>query len=232
MLILFLFSLVICEENIIKNPSFEEIDSNTNKLKDWNVVNTSDISHDCYSGHNCLHWKPLNRSMINFQYINIEKNYKYDICIHYKIKNITALQMYIASLNSTQDYKEHYYSSGYKGTSDWSKACYTVGPIKKSSSNSNVVFLGIYTHAQIDETGTAEAFIDDISIYRIKDILEIRVSNDRDEVYDVVNAICRIHPDKGNNTLKDWDFKIRIKDNDKIIYEKTRNLFLHYSQYQ
>ena len=97
-------------------------------------------------------------------------------------------------------------------------------PNKKSSSNSNVFFLGIYTHAQIDETGTAEAFIDDVSIYRIKDILEIRVSNDRDEVYDVVNAICRIHPDKGNNTLKDWVFTIKIKDNDKIIYEKNQEL--------
>ena len=25
---------------------------------------------------------------------------------------------------------------------------------------------------------------------------------------------------KGYNTLKDWDFTIKIKDNDKIIYEK------------
>jgi hypothetical protein len=73
MLILFLFSIVICEENIIKNPSFEEIDSNTQKLKYWNIVEGAGISNDCNSGHNCLHWKPLNRILINWQYINVEK---------------------------------------------------------------------------------------------------------------------------------------------------------------
>ena len=224
MLILFLFSIIICEENIMKNPSFEEIDSNTNKPKYWQVVDNADISHDCYSGNNCLHWKPSNDVLINLQYFDVEKNYKYEVCIHYKIRDIKALQMFVVS-SPIGDYQEAYYSDLYMGTSDWTKACYTVGPIERSSSiNFNSFFLGIYTHEQIDESGTAEAFIDDISVYRIKDILEIRVSNDRDEVYDVVNALCRIHADKGDNTLKDWDFTIKIKDDDKIIYEKKHEL--------
>ena len=117
--------------------------------------------------------------MVNFQYINIEKNYIYDVCIHFKLNNITALQMYVISLNKTTDYREFYYSHSYKGTNDWKKECYTIGPIRKSSHNkTNVFFLGIYTHAQIDETGTAEAFIDDVSIYRVKDIVEVRLTNE------------------------------------------------------
>ena len=46
MLILFLIS-VVCSQNIIKNPSFEEVDSN-NKLLDWynpNNVEISPVSH-------------------------------------------------------------------------------------------------------------------------------------------------------------------------------------------
>ena len=224
MLLIFCFSLIICEENLIKNPSFEEVDSD-NKIKYWNVVKGSDISSDSHSGKYSLHWKPENKSMVNFQYINIEKNYIYDVCIHFKLNNITALQMYVISLNRTTDYREFYYSHSYKGTNDWKKECYTIGPIRKSShNNTNVFFLGIYTHAQIDETGTAEAFIDDVSIYRVKDIVEVRLTNDRDEVYDVVNALVRIHPDKGNNSLNNWDFTIEIKDNDTIIYENKEKL--------
>ena len=41
--------------------------------------------------------------------------------------------------------------------------------------------------------------MDDISIRRINDIIKIALSNDRDEVYDILNAILQIKPDKGNN---------------------------------
>ena len=71
MLIYFLFSLIFCKnENIIKNPSFEEFDANS-KLKYWDVVKESDISSDSHSGNNSLHWKPLNRSLVNYQQINV-----------------------------------------------------------------------------------------------------------------------------------------------------------------
>lgn len=118
MLILFLFPIIICQENIIKNPSFEEINSTTYELKDWYVVENADISHDCYSGNNCLHWKPLNYVMINFQYLNIEKGYVYDVCIHYKINNIVALQMFVVNEYSAEDYEEVYYSDLFIGTKD------------------------------------------------------------------------------------------------------------------
>ena len=164
MLILLLFSLIFCEENIIKNPSFEEIDSRTRELKYWNIVEGASISHNCHSGRNCLHWKPLDRVLINWQYINVEKNYVYDVCTHYKITNIAALQMFVVNEYSSDDYEEVYYSDLAVGTNDWKEGCYTIGPIQRSSSDINKFFLAIYTNAQIDETGTAEAFIDDISI--------------------------------------------------------------------
>ena len=72
-MILFLFSIIICQENIIKNPSFEEIDSNTHELKYWHIVEGADISHDCHSGNNCLHWKPLDRVLIIFNILTLKR---------------------------------------------------------------------------------------------------------------------------------------------------------------
>ena len=158
--------------------------------------------------------------MVNSQLINVEKNYQYEVCIHFKLNNIKALQMFVGNRNKTKDYEEYYYSKPFRGTNDWKKVCYTVGPLKKSSGYSDYFSLGIYTQAQIDETGTAEAFIDDISVYRIKDIIKIGINNDRDEVYDIVNVICQIKGNKGNNTLNDWDLIISIKDNNETIYKK------------
>ena len=223
MFIVFLFSIIICEdENLIKNPSFEEFDSD-NKLKYWNVDKESDISSVHHSGKYSLHWKPLNKTISSYQFINVEKNYQYRLCIHLKLTNIKAFQMHITNHNKTKE-RESYHSNGYKNTTGWEIKCYTVGPFKRSSSELDKFMFGFYTHAQIDETGTAEAFVDDISVYRIKDILKIGINNDRDEVYDIVNVICQIKPNKGNNTLKDWDFTIKIKDNNQILYQKNEKL--------
>ena len=223
MLILFLFSIIFCDENLIKNPSFEEFDSQSH-LTYWNVPKESEISSDSHSGEYSLHWKPLNKTMASYQYINLEKNYQYKICMHLKLKNIKSFQMYFTSQNNTKDYRERKDSNSYKETNGWEIICYTIGPIKRSSSESNKFIVGFYTHAQIDETGTAEAFVDDVSVYRIKDILKIGINNDRDEVYDIVNVICQIKPNKGNNTLNDWDFILKIKDNNNIYYNKNEKL--------
>ena len=222
MLILFLFSIIFCDENLIKNPSFEEFEDN--KLKYWNVAKECEISSDSHTGKYSLYWKPLNKTIACNQNINVEKNYKYRICVSIKLKKIKNFQMYITSQNNTQDYRERYDSNGYKETNGWEIKCYTVGPIKRSSSDTNRFSVGFYTHAQTNETALAEIFVDDMSVYRIKDILKIAINNDRDEVYDMVNVIVQIKPNKGNNTLKDWDFVLKIKDGNNIIYEKNEKL--------
>jgi hypothetical protein len=78
-LLVVLFIIINCKEvNIIKNPSFEELDSK-NKLTHWIVNDITDISSICHSGKNSLHWKQINKRIVNIQYIELEKNYKYQI---------------------------------------------------------------------------------------------------------------------------------------------------------
>ena len=135
-MIFILFTLIIiinCNRNIIKNPSFEEFDSDK-KLKYWILNPTSDISHEYYSGNNSLHWKESNKKIINTQTIELERGFKYEICVNFKLKNVTGkgFRFYIENKNHTQLY-EHYYSSYYNGTNDWNKVCLVSGIIKKPS---------------------------------------------------------------------------------------------------
>ena len=190
----FLFSMVFCE-NLVKNPSFEEFEDN--KLKDWKAVKGSDISIESHSGNYSLHWKPQNKSMITLQYIDgFNKEFKYEICVHYKLKNILGFQLVFANVNKTDQYKEYYYSKILSGTNnEWKLFCYRTGELKRSSSEYDSFYLGIYTHAQIDDT--AEAFIDDVFIYRVNDIIRVGINNDRDEIYDIINVICEIKNKKG-----------------------------------
>ena len=80
MLILFLIS-VVCSQNIIKNPSFEEVDSN-NKLLDWYNPNNVEISPVSHFGKNSLHFKYVPDRYISIaQRVNVEKGYIYDIYV-------------------------------------------------------------------------------------------------------------------------------------------------------
>ena len=221
-IILFVLIIIInCNRNIIKNPSFEEFDSDK-KLKYWILNPTSNISHDSYSGNNSLHWKESNKRIINTQTIVLEKDFKYEICVNFKLKNVTGkgFRFYIENKNNTQLY-EHYYSSYYNGTNDWNKVCLVSGIIKKPSGDLDRYLFGAYTLEQENPTG--EVFIDDISIYRINDLLKIVINNDRDEVYDNVNIVYKIDTSRGNYKLSDWILKTRIKDNNDIIYETKKD---------
>ena len=51
--------------------------------------------------------------------------------------------------------------------------------------------------------------------------MHITINNDRDEVYDKVNLVYEIDVKKGNYTLNEWILIARIKDNSKIMGEKT-----------
>ena len=62
MLIFFLFSIVCCQ-NIILNPSFEEVDSN-NKVLHWNLAEGAELSSESHSGSKSLHWKAMNKTLI------------------------------------------------------------------------------------------------------------------------------------------------------------------------
>ena len=87
MLILFLFSLVSCQ-NLIKNPSFEQVDSN-NKVLNWVIEEGTSLSSVSHSGKYSLHWEQNDKSLFNYQVVNIEKNNQYEACAYIKLINIT-----------------------------------------------------------------------------------------------------------------------------------------------
>ena len=73
---MFLFSLIYCQ-NIIKNPSFEEVENN--KVLHWNLGKGVEISSDSYSGKNSLYWRPNNHPTYTSQVIPIEKGFQYEM---------------------------------------------------------------------------------------------------------------------------------------------------------
>ena len=105
MIILFLFSLVCCQ-NLIKNPSFEEVDSN-NKILNWIIKEGASLSSVSHSGNKSLYWKQANQSIFNYQIINVEKNNQYEACAYIKLINITKnrFQMCIESADKNYSNK-------------------------------------------------------------------------------------------------------------------------------
>ena len=222
-MIFILFALIITNisnKNIIKNPSFEEFDSD-NKLKYWKLNPTCDISNESNSGNYSLHWKESDKRIINTQSIELEKGFKYEICVNFKLKNIigSGLRFYIENRDYSNLY-ERYYFSYYSGTNDWKKVCNESGNIKNPNGDLDKYIFGVYTLEQQNSNG--EVFIDDISINRINDLLKIVINNDRDEIYDNVNIVYKIDTTRGNYSLTDWILITRIKNNNEIIYE-TKN---------
>ena len=121
MLIFFLFSIVYCE-NIIKNPSFEEFDSN-NKLLYWYLDEEADISSNSHSGKKSLHWKPKNKLIYSYQIIQLEDGFLYEICAYINVINAPGhgLIFGIATVNRTREVYQRAYSRGYFGDIDWKK---------------------------------------------------------------------------------------------------------------
>ena len=77
------FSLTYCQ-NILKNPSFEEVDSN-NKLLDWYNPDNVEISPVSHSGKNSLHFKSVPDRYISVaQIVNVEKGFQYEVCAYVK----------------------------------------------------------------------------------------------------------------------------------------------------
>ena len=215
-----LLSIINCNKNIIKNPSFEEFNSN-NRLINWNVDTITDLSSNSHSGNYSLHWKQIDRTVTNSQYIELDKDFSYEVCVHFKLNDIEGggFRFYIGNLNYTPGFSDYHYSPNYyNGTNDWEKVCYDTKIIKKPNGYLDKYIFIFFTTASNNTKG--EIFIDDISIYRINDYMNIAINNDRDEVYDKVNLVYELDIKKGNYTLKDWNLYIRIKDNNIIINEK------------
>ena len=133
MLIFFIFSIVCSQNIIIKNPSFEELDSN-NKLLNWynpeNVEISSVISH---SGKNSLHFKSaLDRFITVAQAVNVEKVFQYEICAYVKFLNTIVKRTFgfiLHSSNHTPGIYENYNSRSYYGFTEWKKICFKTGVI-------------------------------------------------------------------------------------------------------
>ena len=79
------FSIIYCQ-NILKNPSFEEVENN--KVLNWILGEGIELSSDSHSGKNSLYWKPTNHSFFGYQMIQLEKGFQYEMCAHVKVKNI------------------------------------------------------------------------------------------------------------------------------------------------
>ena len=222
MFILLLISLsnINCNKNIIKNPSFEELNSK-NRLMDWAVDSLTDLSSDSHSGNYSLHWKQTNKIVYNSQNLQLDKDFSYEVCVHFKLKDIVGkgFRFYIGNLNYTPGFIDYHYSIYYNGTNDWKKACYNTNKIFKPNGYLDKYIFIFSTSSNNNTKG--EVFIDDISIIRINDYINITINNDREEVYDKVNVVYELNIKKGNYTLNDWNLIIRIKDNNNIISEKT-----------
>ena len=201
MIFFVLLSTLYCQ-NIIKNPSFEEVENN--KLLHWHLDEGVELSFDSHLGKNSLYWKPTNRSFFSYQMITIEKGFQYEMCVHLKLRNIPNITkegflFMIQSVKKENEPQEYFYSRYYNGNSDWKKACHLTGIIKKRK-NSDLYYFGLYSPALKNSSG--EIFVDDISIRRIN--FKIGINNDRDEVYDNINVVFQINGYKENYNLSDF----------------------------
>ena len=116
-LVFILLISISYNKNIIKNPSFEELNSN-NKLINWNIDSLAYLSSDKHSGNFSLQWKQTNRSVVNSQYIELDKDFSYEVCAHFKLKDIigNGFRFYIGNLNYTAGFSDYHYSKYYNGT--------------------------------------------------------------------------------------------------------------------
>ena len=218
-LLFFIFiNTIDCRENLIKNPSFEEIDSD-NKPKFWEPYghNIHELSSDSHSGEKSLYWIPNKNTIVVRQFFFLEHDFRYEICVYFKLKNIygDGFQFYIEKRDNRNIYQ---YSNKFNGTNDWRKECFITKKIKSIKDQFEKYLLGVYTHPQ-ENNDNSEVFVDDITVYRIPEVLTITISNDRDKVYDNVNIVYQINTTRINYTLNDWELITRIKDNNKTIYE-------------
>ena len=122
MIMILLFSIVY-SQNLIKNPSFEEIDSNNNLLE-WRKYEEVEISPVSHSGSNSLAFKSINKTIAAHQAVKLHKGFLYQICAHFKFihdKEVRQLRFRLQSNNHTHGFYEYYESTIFFGFTDWKK---------------------------------------------------------------------------------------------------------------
>ena len=182
-LLLFLFSIINCNKNILNNPSFEEFNSK-NKSTYWYFDPLAGLSSHSHSGNFSLYLKQANKNVVCSQAIQVEKNFKYEICLYFKLKNIVGngFRFYItnSNYNYSTPFTDNHFSKLYNGiTDDWEYTCYTTGKIKRPKGDSEKYTFVLYTTGENNTNG--EVFVDDISIYRVDESIKIAINNNRDE---------------------------------------------------
>ena len=110
-LLCILLGNIISDKNYINNPSFEEFKTKKT-LMYWIVDSSTDISSDCHSGNFSLHWKQTNKNIYSSQYIQLDKDFSYEVCVHYKLKDIVGIgfRFYIGNSNYTPGFKDFHFS--------------------------------------------------------------------------------------------------------------------------
>ena len=213
-LFLFLFTIISCA-NLIKNPSFESVNIN-NQPEYWTPPKGGIISTDEHlSGQNSYYWNTsTNESKYLIQPIEhlFESHFKYEICINFKLTNLNHFQNVIRCKNYTEGIAEVFFSKIWKGTTNWTRECYITNELIGKYYLYN---FALFTYPQ-NEIG--HVYIDDVSIYRIHDLLKIGINNDRDEVYNVLNAVYDINTTKGSYHTNNWEITTRIKDDNGTVY--------------
>ena len=175
MILFLLFSIIICQ-NIIKNPSFKEVEND--KVLNWNLgegveLITSDL------GKNAIHWKNSSQPFSCYQGITLEKGFQYEI--------------------KTAGAREYFYSRSYYEDLDWKTTCHLTGIIKNPNNKSYNYYFDLYSVPQKDLVG--EIFVDEVRRINFR----IGINNDRDEVYDNVNVVYQINGHKDNYNLTDFE---------------------------
>ena len=161
MIFFLLFSTIYCQ-NMLKNPSFEEVENN--QVKNWRLGEGIQlITLDNNSGKKALYWKQTNHSISVLQTIPVEKGFQYEICAHFKVKNIPDIQkdgftFLIDTSNKTNGFREMFSSRSYNGNLDWKKACHISGIIKKTINKAYNYYFCLYSVAKKNSTG--EIFVD------------------------------------------------------------------------
>ena len=222
MLIFAFFSIIYCQ-NIIKNPSFEEVENN--QVKNWILdKGVQLISLDSPLGKKALYWRQINNSVYISQTIKLEKGFQYEMCAHFKVKNIPNItkdgfQFMLQSVNRTHGIREYFNSRSYYGNLDWKKACHLTSIIQKANNNEKYTF---YLYSVGKNNSNGEIYVDNVSVRRIN--FRIGINNDRDEIYDNINVVYRINGNKEKYNLSDFELTTRIKDDNNIYYDKKTEI--------
>ena len=208
--ILLMFILFSSADNLIKNPSFEQINDKGIPTNWAFAEGPLEVSTTAHSGKNSVLVKPGSKRGLFRQSVLLEKGNRYDLCIHYKTVNLQLdFQYYVET--SKVSYEGFYSSVSAKhlGTNGWTKECYTTGYVTCPNGENVTYSFGVLTKTGSNSSG--EVYFDDISIERnVQFLRNVAISNDRDEVYDKLNVVYQSTIEQTKEDRDSWMFITKI----------------------